>query len=49
MPSNTADTFVPTGLSDEDGSTEFHSNAEAWYSADSKDYEANMPAFVAEL
>ena len=37
-----ADTFVPTGLSDEDGSTEFHSNSEVWYSADSKDYEANI-------
>lgn len=37
-----ADTFVSTGLTDEDGSTEFHSNADAWYSADSKDYEANI-------
>ncbi|SCH63730.1 peptide ABC transporter substrate-binding protein [Romboutsia sp. 1001713B170207_170306_H8] len=37
-----ADTFVPTGLTDADGETEFHDNAEAWYSADEKDYEENV-------
>lgn len=37
-----ADTFVPTGLTDSDGETEFHDNAQAWYSVDSKDYQENV-------
>ena len=37
-----ANTFVSTGLTDEDGNTEFQSNATPWYSVDKKDYEANI-------
>lgn len=35
-----ADTFVPTGLTDADGKTEFHENATKWY--DVNDYEGNV-------
>lgn len=37
-----ADTFVPTGLSDVDTTTEFHEKANKWYSVDPADYEANV-------
>lgn len=35
-----ADTFVPTGLTDSDGNTEFHENATKWYDVD--DYKGNV-------
>lgn len=37
-----ADTFVPTGLSDTDNNTEFHSKANKWYSVEPADYDANV-------
>lgn len=37
-----ADTFVATGLSDVEPSTEFHSVATPWYSVDAADYTANV-------
>ena len=37
-----ADTFVPTGLSDVDSTTEFHDVADKWWSVDPADYAANV-------
>jgi oligopeptide transport system substrate-binding protein len=37
-----ADTFVPTGLSDVETTTEFHEKAEKWFSVDPANYEANV-------
>lgn len=37
-----ADTFVPTGLSDVETTTEFHEVSNKWYSVDPADYEANV-------
>jgi oligopeptide transport system substrate-binding protein len=37
-----ADTFVPTGLSDVETTTEFHEKSNKWYSVDPADYEANV-------
>lgn len=37
-----ADSFVPTGLSDVEVTTEFHEVANKWYSVNPADYEANV-------